>query len=122
MAIAVRAVSGDTAVIYPGVTLTLGNSRKLEAAVAKQLEHGRVHIILNFRRDTIVDAAGMGAITGVLHALEGKGGTLKLVAPSDGMQDLMGITRLGTCFDVFATEKAALIRGRLSDVVASQRR
>ncbi len=89
--------------------ITIGEGdRILREAIRELLENGRCHILLNLANVPYMDSSGIGElIAGYKHA-NVKSGSLKLLNPSDRVDELLRLTRLHEVFDTFRDEQAAL--------------
>ncbi len=76
----------------------------LRDTVHKLVKQGHKKIMLNFRRVTHIDSSGVGELVRALMAVRSHGGDLKLVNVSLPVNEILGITRLRTLFDVAEDE------------------
>jgi anti-sigma B factor antagonist len=65
-------------------------------------------IILNLEEVGSLDSSGLGCLITVLKATRDRGGDLKLLSPSQEVQNLLGLTKLSAAFDIHATEDEAV--------------
>ena len=100
---------GRVSVVDLSGRITIGEGdRVLREAIQELLENGRWHILLNLAEVSYMDSSGIGGlIAGYKHANE-KSGSLKLLNPSDRVDELLRLTRLHEVFDTFRDEQAAL--------------
>ena len=68
----------------------------------------RVKIVLDMRRVTRLDSAGIGMLVSKYLTACGKGGSLKLLQPSVHSRYLLEITKLSTVFEIFESEQEAI--------------
>ena len=72
--------------------LTLGTGdAALRRAIRKQISEGHARIVLNLRRLTYSDSAGIGEMVSATKAAQGAGGDLKVAEPQDKVENLLGL-------------------------------
>ena len=100
---------GRVSVVDLSGRITIGEGdRVLREAIQELLEDGRCHILLNLANVPYMDSSGIGElIAGYKHANE-KSGSLKLLNPSDRVDELLRLTRLHEVFETFRDEREAL--------------
>jgi anti-sigma B factor antagonist len=100
---------GDVTVLDLWGEITLGDaSENLRAAVKHLIENGRTRVLLHFGGVHQVDSSGLGSLVAAYTGMQKCGGELKLVQLSDGLEDLMVMTKLLTVFDTYKDEGVAL--------------
>jgi anti-sigma B factor antagonist len=72
------------------------------------VEAGRLDVLLDMRRVTYIDSAGVGALVGTLLHVMRRGGRLKLLAPSGRVARVLVITGLHTVFETYGGEEEAV--------------
>ena len=77
-------------------------------AVNRLVAAGHVKIVLDFKDITRIDSAGIGMLVSKYLSARQRGGTIKLLHLTRHSDHLMDITRLGTVFEIFDDEHAAL--------------
>ena len=80
----------------------------LRDSVDQLVGEGRNRIVLDLRRVTRLDSAGIGMIVCKYMTALRKGGALKLLHPTLKASELLHITRLSTVFEVFDSEAEAI--------------
>ena len=65
-------------------------------------------IILNLEEVGFLDSSGLGCLITVLKATRDRGGDLKLLSPSQEVQNVLGLTKLSAAFDIHTTEDEAV--------------
>lgn len=111
---------GDVTVLdIKGQIVLDGGSGTLQKIIKELARKGRKKIILNLFETSYVDSAGVGALIGGFTDLGKQGGRLKLLALSQGVRDLLQITKLYTVFEVFDDEYEA-VRSFQTEVQVSQ--
>ena len=76
--------------------------------VNQLVAEGRVKIVLDMRNVTRLDSAGIGMLVSKYLTACRKGGSLKLVQPTDHSRYLLEITKLTTVFEIFESEDDAV--------------
>ena len=82
--------------------------RQLKEHVAGLLDKGTRHLVVNVAEVSYVDSAGLGALVGAFLSAKSLGGTVRLLAPSSRLQDLLKMARLLNVVSVCETEEQAL--------------
>ena len=65
-------------------------------------------IILNLEEVSYCDSVGLDSLVKALVSAEDRNGDVKLVKPSQRVQDLLDLTKLNTVFDIHTSEEEAL--------------
>src|SRR5215472_457697 len=76
--------------------------------VKRLLDEGSRHFVLNLTDLSYVDSSGLGQMLSIWTSIKNKGGHMTLLRPSLRVQKLFEITRLGTVFEIFQDEAAAI--------------
>jgi anti-sigma B factor antagonist len=106
--VTLREVAGVTIVDFNGA-ITIGESSVLFRKTIDQIVGtGRTRILLNFRRVSAVDSAGVGELVATHAQMRAKDLKLKLLSPSPKVHDLLTLTKLSNLFEVYADEELAL--------------
>jgi len=103
--------AGDITILDMDGKITIGEgSVALRTAIRRLLEEGKKKILLNLRGVGYIDSSGIGELVSSFTAITKKetGGELKLLNLTQKLQDLLGITKLLTVFDVYDSESDAL--------------
>lgn len=80
----------------------------LRQAIRVLVEKGERKVVLNMAGVSHIDSSGLGELVSGYTTLHKAGGELKLLNLSDGVHELMTMTKLLTVFDVFDSESEAL--------------
>jgi anti-anti-sigma factor len=80
----------------------------LRDRVAALIAQGRQYIVVNLSQVTQVDTSGLKQLLAAHLAVTRLGGRLRLANPTKRIRDLLGITRLNTLFEIFASEQEAI--------------
>lgn len=101
--------TGDVAIVDVSGRIALGEeSAALRDLVANLLRRGDRRILLNLAEVNYIDSSGLGALVSAFTSVKKAGGELKLLNVSDRVDDLMGVTRLYTVFDIKNDEAEAV--------------
>src|SRR5213595_3984748 len=101
--------AGDVTVLDMDGRITIGEgSVALRSAIRRLLEEGKKKILLNLAGVGYIDSSGIGELVSSYTAIGKEGGQLKLLNLTEKLQDLLGITKLLTVFDVYDNESDAL--------------
>ena len=101
--------AGDVTVLDMDGRITIGEgSVTLRTAIRRLLEEGKKKILLNLAGVGYIDSSGIGELVSSYTAIGKEGGQLKLLNLTQKLQDLLGITKLLTVFDVYESESDAL--------------
>jgi len=76
--------------------------------VNELVERGRVKILLDMRKVTRLDSAGIGMLVSKYLSAYRKGGRVKLLHLTIHSGHLMHITKLSTVFEIFESEEEAI--------------
>lgn len=80
----------------------------LRSSVNRLVEQGRVKIVLDMRKVTRLDSAGIGMLVAKYLTAHRKGGTVKLLHMTVRGDHLMHTTKLNTVFEIFDSEEEAV--------------
>ena len=101
--------AGDITILDMDGKITIGEgSVALRSAIRRLLEEGKKKILLNLGGVGYIDSSGIGELVSSYTAINKEGGQLKLLNLTQKLQDLLGITKLLTVFDVYDSESDAL--------------
>ena len=101
--------AGDVTVLDMNGRITIGEgSVALRSAIRRLLEEGKKKILLNLAGVGYIDSSGIGELVASFTAVNKEGGQLKLLNPTQNVQDLLAITKLLTVFDCYDNEAEAL--------------
>lgn len=114
---------GDVAVLdLKGRIRVSGANLVLLRSIRCLADEGKNKILLNLAGVTHIDSAGLGELISSHLTLSNKGGELKLVHLTEGLRELLTITKLLTVLDVYDDEPDALasFTGHVLSVVEPQ--
>jgi anti-sigma B factor antagonist len=101
--------AGDITILDMSGKVTIGEgSVALRTAVRRLLEEGKKKILLNLGGVGYIDSSGIGELVSSFTSINKEQGQLKLLNLTQKLQDLLGITKLLTVFDVYENESDAL--------------
>jgi anti-anti-sigma factor len=80
----------------------------LKDQVAALVSGGSRHVLLDLGHVTAMDSGGAGALAATLLHVARRGGSLKLLSPSERVLRVLQVTHLLPVFDVFDAESEAL--------------
>jgi len=101
--------AGDVTILDLWGQITIGEtSEALRSEIGRLAEGSQKKILLHMAGVRQVDSSGLGNLVACYTSVQRKGGELKLVKLSEGIQNLMLMTKLLTVFDVHESEEQAL--------------
>jgi anti-sigma B factor antagonist len=100
---------GDVTIIDCSGRITLGEgSQSLRDAIRELAQQGQKKVILHLGDTSYVDSSGIGELVTGFTTLANQGATLKLLAPTKRVKDLLQFSKLYTVFEVHEDESAAV--------------
>lgn len=104
-----RKVGDVTVIVVSGdITQNKGGDLVLKKKVGDVLQQGHKKLILDLGGVSYVDSAGLGELVQAYATTKKQGGTLKLVAVTTRLRDLLTITKLVTVFDSYDKQADAV--------------
>jgi anti-sigma B factor antagonist len=101
--------AGDVTILDMDGKITIGEGNiSVRGAIRRLLEEGKKKILLNLGGVGYVDSSGIGELVSSYTTIKREGGQLKLLNLTQKIEDLLGITKLLTVFDVYDDEATAL--------------
>ena len=85
-----------------------GATLALHKSVRCLVGEGKTQILMNLAGVTHIDSSGLGELIASQITVRNKGGEMKLSHLTDGLRDLMTITKLLTVFEVYEGEAEAV--------------
>ena len=102
-------LSGGVAIVTLKGPMTLGSGcEQIREALMRQYETGSHHMLIDCSLLTTVDSAGLGEIVASYSAIARRGGSLKLLHPTQRLRELLKTTRLDTLLESYNDEPAAI--------------
>jgi stage II sporulation protein AA (anti-sigma F factor antagonist) len=100
---------GDVTILTLAGRLVLGDGdAPLRDCIDALIRDGRLHIVLKMHDVTYVDSCGIGALVAKYVTLHNRGGSLKLVCPSERCRHVLALTHLLSVLECYDSEFAAL--------------
>ena len=99
--VVIAAVTGD-------VTVNGGGDVALKDKMRSVIEHGHRKLLVDLGGVPYMDSAGLAELVRAYTAAMNVGGSLKLLRPTERLQELLKITKLAAIFDSYEDEAAAL--------------
>ena len=97
----IERVSPDLVILEPTERLTVETEADLRAAVRRQLDAGRRHVVIDLAKVPYVDSCGLGTMVQAYVSAHRAGGSVQLANITPRVRQLLTITRLLTVFDVY---------------------
>lgn len=99
----------DVTIVDVSGKITLGEgTAALRNEVRNLLKDGHKKILLNLGDVSYVDSSGIGELVSAYTTTSNQGGSLKLLNLTKKLQELLGITKLLTVFEVHDDEQKAV--------------
>lgn len=108
MRITERTVDDVTILELEGRLVLAEGELVLRDHVNRLVQQGRVRIILDMKKVTRLDSAGLGMLVSKFLTTHARGGRLKLLNLTDRGDTLVGATKLHTIFETFESEDEAV--------------
>lgn len=99
---------GNTIVVDVPPTLVVGNRQELKQLILDPLERGTTQFVVDLRRTSYIDSAGLGALIVTRKKVVAAGGELWLANVNHEMRQLLAVTKLDAflpLLDVFEDEE-----------------
>ena len=87
---------GNTIVVDVPPTLVIGNRQELKQLILGPLERGTTQFVVDLRRTTYVDSAGLGALIVIRKRVVAEGGEMWLANVNAELKRLLWLTKLST--------------------------
>lgn len=108
MRIAERQVGDVTVLELEGRLILEEGEFPLRDCVDRLVGEGRVKIVVDLRKVTRLDSAGVGMLVSKYPTARRKGGTVKFLHLTARADELMHVTKLAGVFEIFDSEEEAL--------------
>jgi anti-sigma B factor antagonist len=106
LGLSARNVAGSSVLLCRGRIVLGEESARLRHVVKEALGESS-YIVLDFGGVTHIDSTGLGVLVGLHASARNAGGGIKLANLNPRLQDLLGITRLLTIFEIFDSAEDA---------------
>jgi anti-sigma B factor antagonist len=103
-----HSIAGVVVVELSGQLVVDDDDQPFKARIASLISDGSRQVLLDLHNLTYMDSGGAGALTTALLHVARRGGSLKLLQPSDRVRRVLEVTHLLSVFEVFDDEPAAL--------------
>ena len=101
-------VRSGVVIVAPRGRLTVETELDFVQTVRRNLDEGRIRLVLNLADVPYIDSGGLGAIAHTYTSAWRRGGELKLLNVKNRNRQLLTVTRLITVFEVFESEDEAV--------------
>ncbi len=98
---------GDVEVIRCRGRIVLGETDELRTAALAGIQ-STARIVLHLSEVPYIDSTGLGLLAFLCVSARKVSGDMKLVAPSAQVAEILETTMLGSVFDIYPSEEAAL--------------
>ncbi|OGI08676.1 MAG: hypothetical protein A2Y40_05215 [Candidatus Margulisbacteria bacterium GWF2_35_9] len=98
----------DKGALVGDVEMDADNSAILETLLEKELENGKVNIILDLHNIAYIYSYGLSIIFYAYKDLVDKGGMLKILSPSISLQEIFRLLKMSTFFEIFLDKQEAI--------------
>jgi anti-anti-sigma factor len=89
--------------------LGIGDSENLfKKTVARLVEEGKVHLLIDCTGLRFVDSTGLGALVRALTSSQNEGGQTKLLGVGPHLRKLLEMTRLDSVFEIHTDREQAV--------------
>ena len=91
--------------LEPQDEITADTEHDLKAAVRRQLDAGRVHLVLDLQSVPYIDSSGLGRVVQAYVSAQRLGGGLKLVNVNERCRQLLTVTRLISVLEIVPADQ-----------------
>jgi anti-anti-sigma factor len=92
-------------ILEPQDEITADTELDLKAAVRRQLNAGRVHLVLDLQRVPYIDSCGLGRVVQAYVSAQRLGGGLKLLNVNERCRQLLTVTRLMSVLEILPADQ-----------------
>ena len=101
-------IKGVTVLELRGELVFGGDRDAFHQRIKDLLDANKTRIVLNLEGVNSCNSSGLGCLIRALLSTKRQNGDLKLLRPSQKVQDLLELAMLGTVFDIHTTEDEAV--------------
>jgi anti-sigma B factor antagonist len=101
-------VSGDTVILRCYGRIVFGDEGAAFRERVKHMLIGTPKVVVDLTNVDYIDSTGLGILVELLTSARGKGGEIKLVSPSERVQQVLYHTKLNTAFRIYKSDKDAV--------------
>lgn len=103
-----RQVDGVTILDFSGRIVLGKETALMRDSILDLVARGRKNIVLNLSNVPFIDSTGIGELLSASKAVRKEGGDLKLLNLTRRVRDMVEVVKLGTFFELFDEEAAAV--------------
>lgn len=107
--------NGGVSILVLSGQLTTGGDEELREAIDTILASGRSRILIDFTDVTFMDSSGIGELVASYRTVKRLGGQLKILNPTQRVQDSLDLMRLLPIFEIFDDEAKAIASFSVDD-------
>lgn len=101
--------SAGVTILEFGGRITLGAETALmRDTILNLIKQGRKAIVVDLSQVSHIDSTGIGELVSVAQTMRQQGGDLKLLNLTKKLRDMVEVVKLGTIFELFDDETAAV--------------
>ena len=101
-------ISGDVFIVRCDGRIVFGDEGAALRDRVGDMLSGSPRIVVNLHGVDYVDSGGLGILVGLSISAKNRGGELKLVSPSQRVNDVLGRTRVDTIIRVYGNDEEAV--------------
>ena len=101
-------ISGDVVIFRCHGRIVFGDEGAAFRERVRSMLTGTPKIVVDVSAVEYMDSGGLGILVGLLITARKRGGEIKLVSPSQRVQEVLGRTKLNTVFSIYTSYDEAL--------------
>lgn len=101
-------ISGDVVIVRCHGRIVFGDEGAVFRERVRSMLIGTPKIVVDLSGVDYIDSGGLGILVGLLTSAKKRGGEIKLVSPSQRVQDVLCSTKLNTVFRVYQSDDEAV--------------
>jgi anti-sigma B factor antagonist len=101
-------ISDDVAIFRCRGRIVVGDEGAVFRERVRNMLTGTAKIVIDLGSVDYIDSGGLGILVGLHLSANNRGGDIKLVSPTQRVQDVLRRTKLNTIFSVYQTTDEAL--------------
>ena len=106
--VTVRPAEGDSHIVDLVGEIDVYTSPMVKDAVAKLIDAGHYHLIINLESVRYIDSTGLGVLIGALKRVREHAGSVSLIVANPQIKKIFDITGLVKIFGIYESEQSAL--------------
>ena len=100
---------GTISLIRVDGEVTVETAGELRDVILKEIEDGRIRIVIDLSKTTYIDSTGLGILISSLRKVGKEGGDLKILGPLPAqVRRIFELTRLNRVFEFYDDEREAI--------------